>query len=65
MYNELEWQTRRDRINKKLQALKPSWNIIKFHEGLDASALDCHAVEEYPTLKSSQGSKILLCKNIF
>ncbi|MEA2039953.1 MAG: N-6 DNA methylase [Thermodesulfobacteriota bacterium] len=49
MHDELEWQTRRDRINKKLRALRPAWNIIKFREGLDASALDCHAVEEYPT----------------
>ena len=49
MTDELEWQTRRDRINKKLLALKPAWNIIKFREGLDAFALDCHAVEEYPT----------------
>jgi len=49
MTDELEWQTRRDRINKKLRALKPAWNIIKFREGLDVFALDCHAVEEYPT----------------
>ena len=49
MTDELEWQTRRDRINKKLRALMPAWNIIKFREGLHASALDCHAVEEYPT----------------
>jgi type I restriction enzyme R subunit len=49
MTDELEWQTRRDRINKKLRALKPAWNIVKFREGLDASALDRHAVEEYPT----------------
>lgn len=49
MTDELEWQTRRDRINKKLLALKPVWDIIKFREGIDVSALDCHAVEEYPT----------------
>ena len=49
MLNELEWQTRRDRINKKLQALKPAWNIIKYRKGLNAAALDHHAVEEYPT----------------
>ena len=49
MHDELEWQTRRDRINKKLTALKPGWKIIKHHEGLDTSALDHHAVEEYPT----------------
>ncbi|HNU84512.1 MAG: DEAD/DEAH box helicase family protein [Pseudomonadota bacterium] len=46
---ELEWQTRRDRINRKLAALKPSWEIIKFKEGLDPAQLHCHAVEEYPT----------------
>ena len=49
MTDELEWQTRRDRINKKLRALKPAWNIIKFREGLEASTLERHAVEEYPT----------------
>jgi type I restriction enzyme, R subunit len=49
MTDELEWQTRRDRINKKLRALKPTWNIIKFREGLDASTLERYAVKEYPT----------------
>ncbi len=46
---ELEWQTRRDRINKKLKALNPSWSIIKYHDKLDTSTLQCHAVEEYQT----------------
>jgi len=49
MIEELEWQTRRDRINKKLRALSPAWNIIRYSEGLDTAALSCHAVEEYPT----------------
>jgi len=49
MTEELEWQTRRDRINKKLKDLRPAWNIIKYSEGLDTAALSCHAVEEYPT----------------
>ncbi|SPD73998.1 Type I site-specific deoxyribonuclease (fragment) [uncultured Desulfobacterium sp.] len=49
MSEELEWQTRRDRINKKLEALKPPWKIIKYKDGLDTSSLDRHAVEEYPT----------------
>ena len=49
MTDEFEWQTRRDRINKKLRALKPAWNIIKFHEGLEIAAFDCHAIEEYLT----------------
>jgi type I restriction enzyme R subunit len=46
---ELEWKTRRDRINKKLVSLNPAWNIIKYKDNLDTSSLNCHAVEEYPT----------------
>ena len=30
MIDELEWKTRRDRINTKLKALKPAWKIIKY-----------------------------------
>ena len=51
MSPELEWQTRRDRINKRLKALKPAWKIIKYSDKIDLSVLDCHAVEEYPTAK--------------
>lgn len=49
MVDEYEWQTRRDRINKKLQSLKPAWKIIKYASDLDVSSLNGHAVEEYPT----------------
>ena len=49
MTEELEWQTRRDRINKKLKSLYPSWTILKYKDNLDVATLDCHAVEEYPT----------------
>lgn len=49
MTEELEWKTRRERINKRLVALNPKWTIIKYKETLDASTLDRHAVEEYPT----------------
>ncbi len=49
MSAELEWKTRRDRINTKLTALKPGWILIKYTEGLDTSKLTNHAVEEYPT----------------
>jgi len=49
MTEELEWQTRRDRINKKLSVLNPAWNIIKYSVGLDTAEFSCHAVEEYPT----------------
>jgi len=51
MSPELEWQTRRNRINKRLKALKPAWKIVKYSDELDNSALNCHAVEEYPTAK--------------
>lgn len=46
---EAEWKTRKERIDKKLKALKPSWQIIKFKEGMDLSTLNNCAVEEFPT----------------
>lgn len=46
---ESEWQTRKKRIDTKLTSLVPSWKIIPFKEGLDTSALDGVAVEEFPT----------------
>jgi type I restriction enzyme R subunit len=49
MNQELEWQTRRERINTKLTALNPCWNVIKYSENLDTSKLDHCAVEEFPT----------------
>ncbi len=49
MTEELEWQTRRERINKKLRSVNPPWEIIKYREGLNTSTLHHHAVEEYPT----------------
>jgi len=49
MNEELEWRTRKERVDKKLKALDPAWKIIKHHTGLDTTGLYCHAVEEYPT----------------
>ena len=49
MTEELEWKTRKERIDKKLRVLNPAWKIIKYKEGLNTSGLDCHAVTEYPT----------------
>ena len=49
MSEELEWKTRRDRINKKLRSVNPPWEIVKYNDELDTSALSHHAVEEYPT----------------
>lgn len=46
---ESEWQTRRHRIDARLRALKPSWDIIPFRDNLDLSSLKHHAVTEFPT----------------
>lgn len=47
--DELEWQTRRDRINIKLKALPEPWKIVRYSPGLDLTQCKCHAVEEFPT----------------
>jgi type I restriction enzyme R subunit len=49
MPDELEWKTRRDRINKKLSALNPAWKIVKYSDKVNIQSLHRHAVEEYPT----------------
>ncbi len=46
---ELEWKTRKERIDKKLRAITPGWDITPYHDGLDVTALDHHAVTEFPT----------------
>jgi len=48
MVEELEWQTRRDRIKRRLKSLNPPWDIIKYRQGLYTSLLDGQAVIEYP-----------------
>src|SRR5262245_30608930 len=47
--NEAEWQTRKQRIDTRLRSLNPAWSIIPCRDGLDLSALTCHAVTEFPT----------------
>jgi type I restriction enzyme R subunit len=49
MPEELEWKTRKERVDRKLKSLHPAWSIVKYRPGIDASSLHCHAVEEYPT----------------
>jgi len=49
MSEELEWKTRKERVDKRLRSLTPPWSIIKHHPDLNAASLDCHAVEEYST----------------
>lgn len=46
---ELEWKTRKERIDKKLKSLNPPWKIIHQSKVKDYSLLTNHAVEEYPT----------------
>lgn len=49
MISELEWKTRRDRINTKLSSLKPAWKVIHY-KNIKGLQLTNHAVEEYPTV---------------
>ncbi len=49
MSEELEWQTRRERINTKLSSLPQPWKIVRYTENVKPSSLINHAVEEYPT----------------
>jgi len=49
MPEELEWKTRKDRVDRKLKSLQPSWEIVKYRLGIETSSLHCHAIEEYPT----------------
>ena len=46
---ESEWQTRKARIDQRLRALSPAWQIVRYHPGLDLPRLTCHVVEELPT----------------
>src|SRR5213593_1951984 len=47
--DEAEWKTRRDRIDKRLRACNPPWQLIPWNPGLETSRLTCHAVTEFPT----------------
>ena len=46
---ELEWETRKERIDKKLRAITPCWDITPYRDGLDVAALEHDAVTEFPT----------------
>lgn len=39
MNDETEWKTRKERIDKRLKALHPSWKIVKRHSGLGTTSL--------------------------
>lgn len=47
--DEKEWQTRRKRIDTRLRAMNPPWEIVPWRDGLATSTLACHAVTEFPT----------------
>lgn len=44
---ELEWKTRRDRIDRRLERL--GWTIVPFRAGMDIDALQSHAMTELET----------------
>jgi type I restriction enzyme R subunit len=46
--NELEWRTRKERIDTKLRSLNPKWEIVPYRDGLHLSGLTHHVVEEFP-----------------
>jgi len=46
---ESEHQTRKRRIDARLMAMTPPWQIIRHQDGLDYARLHQVAVEEYPT----------------
>lgn len=45
--NELEKQTRKERIDKRL--LECGWIIVNYQVGIPSTVYTCHAVREYPT----------------
>jgi len=47
--SELEWQTRKERIDTRLRAMQPAWKIVPFREGMDTGTLHGVAVTEYQT----------------
>jgi type I site-specific restriction endonuclease len=49
MLEELEWKTRKERVDRKFKSLHPAWSIVKYRPDIDVASLACHAVEEYPT----------------
>jgi type I restriction enzyme, R subunit len=49
MLTEAEWLTRKNRIDTRLRALNPQWQIVPWRENLDTSKLTSHAVTEFPT----------------
>jgi len=40
--SESEWQTRKQRIDTRLRAVHPPWQIIRYRDGLDLSSLAHH-----------------------
>lgn len=47
--NEVEWQTRKRRVDTRLSSMVPAWKIIRYYDGLELSSLHCVAVVEFPT----------------
>ncbi|HEY5551100.1 MAG TPA: hypothetical protein VIK52_04385, partial [Opitutaceae bacterium] len=46
---ELEWRTRKERIDTRLVGCNPPWTIVPYRPELDLSTLTRHAVTEFPT----------------
>ncbi len=46
-FSESEWQTRKRRIDPKLESA--GWRVVPYHDGESLTAYDRCAIEEYPT----------------
>ena len=47
VYEEREWQTRKKRIDSRLEA--QGWKVVPFDPARPLSAYTRHAIEEFPT----------------
>jgi type I restriction enzyme R subunit len=47
--SELEWKTRKTRIDARLTNSNPPWRLMRYREELDPATLDGVAIEEFPT----------------
>ncbi|MEH1811525.1 MAG: hypothetical protein V7L09_03500 [Nostoc sp.] len=47
MAQKFKWKTQKDRIDRKLRSLNPSWTIRRYSKSLNTTRLQRHIVEEY------------------
>ena len=63
--SDLEWKTRKERINARLRDMGPPWKIMQFRERLDTCALDHTTVTEYPASNGSVDDALIVAAGRF